>query len=50
MKITKITFPNTYGKTSRTAFVEFGDEEAMKAGQAKHAEVYLVIVSCWSDS
>ncbi|KAF8351095.1 Ser/Thr protein phosphatase, partial [Amanita rubescens] len=36
--ITKITIPTPYTGRPKVAFVEFGDEEAMKAGLEKHAE------------
>jgi hypothetical protein len=42
--ITKINMPpNNYGK-GRVAYVEFGDEEAMKEGLTKHAEVSFVSI------
>lgn len=37
--IVRVSCPPGYGKTQRIAYVEFGDEEAMKAGLEKHAEV-----------
>jgi hypothetical protein len=37
-QITRVTIPPPV-RGGRTAFVEFGDEEAMKAGLEKHAEV-----------
>ncbi|KIJ32329.1 hypothetical protein M422DRAFT_184543 [Sphaerobolus stellatus SS14] len=36
--ITAIKFPNSHFGRARVAFIEFGDEEAMKGGLAKHAE------------
>ncbi|TCD69176.1 hypothetical protein EIP91_008472 [Steccherinum ochraceum] len=37
--ITKVTYPMNYaGKALKMAYIEFGDEEAMKAGLEKHAE------------
>ncbi|KAF9458002.1 hypothetical protein BDZ94DRAFT_1201831 [Collybia nuda] len=36
--ITKINWPTAYQGRPRLAYVEFGDEEAMKAGLEKHAE------------
>ena len=39
-QIIRVTYPNNFqGKQFRMAYVEFGDEEAMKAGLDKHAEV-----------
>ncbi|KZT40691.1 hypothetical protein SISSUDRAFT_983006 [Sistotremastrum suecicum HHB10207 ss-3] len=37
--ITKINMPSGHFGRGRVVFVEFGDEEAMKAGLAQHAEV-----------
>lgn len=35
-----MNYPNNFaGKNQKIAYVEFGDEEAMKAGMEKHAEV-----------
>ncbi|THH08027.1 hypothetical protein EW145_g2983 [Phellinidium pouzarii] len=42
--IVRIHFPQNYNKATRTAFVEFGDEEAMKMGLEKHAEKMKDIV------
>ncbi|KAI0057721.1 hypothetical protein BV25DRAFT_1994756 [Artomyces pyxidatus] len=37
--ITRVNFPNSFGgRNLKIAYVEFGDEEAMKAGLEKHAE------------
>ncbi|KAK2462264.1 hypothetical protein APHAL10511_005570 [Amanita phalloides] len=36
--ITKVTIPTPYGGRPKVAFIEFGDEETMKAGLEKHAE------------
>ena len=36
--------PNFAGKTRGIAYIEFGDEEAMKAGLEKHAEVRKKII------
>jgi RNA recognition motif-containing protein len=40
--IMKVHFPiSTFaGRSNKLAYVEFGDEEAMKAGLEKHAEVW----------
>ena len=44
--ITKVTLPqNTFGR-GRVAYVEFGDEEAMKEGLSKHAEVIVQFRLC----
>lgn len=38
--IVRINYPMSHaGKSQRIAYIEFGDEEAMKAGLEKHAEV-----------
>lgn len=37
--ITKVNMPTTFYGRGRVAYVEFGDEEAMKEGLVKHAEV-----------
>ncbi|KAJ3486069.1 hypothetical protein NLJ89_g11845 [Agrocybe chaxingu] len=37
--ITKVNMPHPFAGKPRLAYVEFGDEEAMKAGLEKHAEV-----------
>ncbi|KAH8115766.1 hypothetical protein DFH11DRAFT_1587009 [Phellopilus nigrolimitatus] len=39
--IVRVHFPQNYGKATRTAFVEFGDEESMRAGLERHGEVKL---------
>ena len=39
IQITNIKFPASHFGRARVAFIEFGDEEAMKQGLAKHAEV-----------
>lgn len=45
-----MTFPNTYGgRNQKIAYVEFGDEEAMKAGLTKHAEVRQSPIFSWFD-
>ncbi|EPQ59741.1 hypothetical protein GLOTRDRAFT_136541 [Gloeophyllum trabeum ATCC 11539] len=37
--IIRVNYPTSFsGRSQKTAFVEFGDEEAMKAGLEKHAE------------
>ncbi|TFY79176.1 hypothetical protein EWM64_g4836 [Hericium alpestre] len=37
--ITRVNYPNSFqGRQMRIAYVEFGDEDAMKAGLEKHAE------------
>ncbi|KAI0786516.1 hypothetical protein C8Q75DRAFT_893207 [Abortiporus biennis] len=37
--ITKVSYPSNFpGKQQKMAYIEFGDEEAMKAGLEKHAE------------
>ncbi|TFY50474.1 hypothetical protein EVG20_g11496, partial [Dentipellis fragilis] len=37
--ITRVNYPNSFqGRQQKIAYVEFGDEEAMKAGLEKHAE------------
>lgn len=39
-QITRVTFPATYaGRQGKIAYVEFGDEDAMKAALEKHDEV-----------
>jgi hypothetical protein len=46
LKITRVHFPGPLnGRDRKIAYVEFGDEEAMKAGLEKHAEVRLVVLS-----
>lgn len=48
MQITRVTFPNTIaGRDHKIAYVEFGDEEAMKAGLEKHVEVRPTFLSSW---
>jgi hypothetical protein len=43
MQIIRVHFPPPRGGEDRKiAYVEFGDEEGMKAGLEKHAEVRLV--------
>ena len=50
LQIIRVNYPNNFpGKAQKMAYVEFGDEEAMKAALARHAEaspsrtsVYLV--------
>lgn len=45
LQITRIHLNSAYGKPMRSAFIEFGDEEAMKAGLSGHAEVrYLYFI------
>ena len=40
LQITRVNYPPSHaGKTQRIAYVEFGDEEAMKAALVGHAEV-----------
>lgn len=44
-QIIRVSYPNNFaGKAFKMAYVEFGDEEAMKAGLEKHAEVRTVAV------
>lgn len=39
-QIIRVSYPNNFpGKNLKMAYVEFGDEEAMKAGLEKHVEV-----------
>ena len=46
MQITRVTCPAPIpGRSFRIAYVEFGDEEAMKAGLDKHAEVCVARAS-----
>ncbi|KAF8629614.1 hypothetical protein AX15_003355 [Amanita polypyramis BW_CC] len=42
--ITKVTIPAPYAGRPKVAFIEFGDENAMKAGLEKHAEKIKDIV------
>ena len=37
--IIRVNFPQAYPGRAKIAYVEFGDEEAMRAGLEKHAEV-----------
>jgi hypothetical protein len=37
--ITRVNFPHNFPGKAKLAYVEFGDEEALKAGLDKHAEV-----------
>lgn len=37
--IIRVNFPQSYPGRAKIAYVEFGDEEAMRAGLEKHAEV-----------
>jgi hypothetical protein len=37
--IIRVNFPQTYAGRAKIAYIEFGDEEAMRAGLEKHAEV-----------
>jgi hypothetical protein len=39
MQITRVNLPSSFGSRAKLAYVEFGDEEAMKAGLEKHGEV-----------
>lgn len=40
LQITRVSYPmNFAGKAQKMAYIEFGDEEGMKAGLEKHAEV-----------
>lgn len=42
VQITRVNLPPlASGRDRKIAYVEFGDEEAMKAGLEKHAEVCL---------
>lgn len=44
-----MTYPNNFaGKQFKMAYVEFGDEEAMKAGLEKHAEVRVLALAVYS--
>jgi len=46
LQITRVHFPAPLnGRDRKIAYVEFGDEEAMKAGLEKHAEVCLTVFS-----
>lgn len=46
MQIIRVNYPNNFpGKALKMAYVEFGDEEAMKAGLDKHAEVSHFLLS-----
>lgn len=47
--IIRINLPQPYSGRAKIAYVEFGDEEAMKAGLEKHAEV-RIISSSWGMS
>ena len=38
-KITRVTIPAVFPGRPKVAFVEFGDENAMKVGLEKHGEV-----------
>ncbi|KAF8164921.1 hypothetical protein B0H34DRAFT_649712 [Crassisporium funariophilum] len=38
--ITRVNMPHPYAGKARLAYIEFGDEEAMKAGLEKHAESF----------
>jgi hypothetical protein len=43
-QITRVNMPHPFTGKARLAYVEFGDEEAMKAGLLeKHAEVYIIV-------
>ena len=42
VQITRVNMLLPFSGKARLAYVEFGDEEAMKAGLEKHAEVCLV--------
>lgn len=43
--IIRINYPQSFpGKAQKIAYVEFGDQEAMKAGLEKHAEVRVMLV------
>jgi hypothetical protein len=45
VQITRVNFPNSpAGRDRKIAYVEFGDEEAMKAGLEKHVEVRLLFL------
>ncbi|KAI0075394.1 hypothetical protein K474DRAFT_1646537 [Panus rudis PR-1116 ss-1] len=47
--ITKVSYPQNFpGKQQKMAYIEFGDEEAMKAGLTKHAEVCLSLLNLLS--
>lgn len=39
--ITRVNFPHSFAGKAKLAYVEFGDEEALKAGLDKHAEVCI---------
>ena len=40
MQIIRVSYPNNFpGRQQKMAYVEFGDEESMKAALDKHSEV-----------
>jgi len=45
LQITRVHFPGPLfnGRDRKIAYVEFGDEETMKAGLEKHKEVYTMV-------
>lgn len=43
--IIKINLPPAFAGRAKIAYVEFGDEEAMRAGLEKHAEVFIFATS-----
>lgn len=43
LQITRVNLPHPFAGKARLAYVEFGDEEAMKAGLEKHAEVRSIL-------
>jgi hypothetical protein len=45
LQITRVHFPGPSfnGRDRKIAYVEFGDEETMKAGLEKHKEVYVIV-------
>ncbi|TFK26999.1 hypothetical protein FA15DRAFT_666728 [Coprinopsis marcescibilis] len=42
--ITRINLPHSYTGRAKLAYVEFGDEEAMKAGLEKHSEKFKDVI------
>lgn len=50
LQITRVNMPHPFAGKARLAYVEFGDEDAMKAGLEKHVEVRLLpsfLASAW---
>lgn len=47
LQITRVHFPGPLnGRDRKIAYVEFGDEDAMKAGLEKHKKVCPMVPSC----